>query len=72
MNKNMKVKPDMTKHIFPTVEFKESQCNVCDSACEFSIIENRLNTEKELFSKFSRDENKPNKSNKKTECEQCT
>jgi hypothetical protein len=72
MNKNMKVKPDMTKHIFPTVEFKKSQCNVCDSACEFSIIENRLNTEKELFSKFSRDENKPNKSNKKTECEQCT
>jgi hypothetical protein len=45
----MKVKPDMIGHIFPNVEFKEGECNVCDSTCKFSIIENRLKTEKELF-----------------------
>jgi len=71
MNKTSKVKPDMTKHVFPNVEFKNGQCNVCDSTCDFSIIENRLNTEKELFSKFSRDENKPNKSKKETKCKHC-
>ena len=71
MDKNSKVKPDMTKHIFPNVEFKNGQCNVCDSTCDFSIIENRLNTEKELFSKFSRDENMQNTSNKETKCNDC-
>jgi hypothetical protein len=49
MYKDMKVKPDMIGHIFPNVEFKEGECNVCDSTCKFSIIENRLKTEKELF-----------------------
>jgi len=49
MHKNMKVKPDMIGHIFPNVEFKDGECNVCDSTCKFSIIENRLKTEKELF-----------------------
>ena len=49
MFKDMKVKPDMIGHIFPNVEFKDGECNVCDSTCKFSIIENRLKTEKELF-----------------------
>ena len=49
MHKDMKVKPDMIGHIFPNVEFKDGECNVCDSTCKFSIIENRLKTEKELF-----------------------
>ena len=49
MYKDMKVKPDMIGHIFPNVEFKDGECNVCDSTCKFSIIENRLRTEKELF-----------------------
>jgi len=49
MYKDMKVKPDMIGHIFPNVEFKDGECNVCDSTCKFSIIENRLKTEKELF-----------------------
>jgi hypothetical protein len=30
-------------------EFKDGECNVCESTCRFSIIENRLKTEKELF-----------------------
>ena len=49
MYKDMKVKPDMIGHIFPNVEFKDGECNVCESTCKFSIIENRLKTEKELF-----------------------
>ena len=55
-HKQMKVKPEMVSHIFPELKFKKSECNVCDNTCEFSIIENRLANEKELFSTFSRDE----------------
>jgi|LauGreDrversion4_2_1035121.scaffolds.fasta_scaffold61689_1 hypothetical protein len=64
MYKDMKVKPDMIGHIFPNVEFKDGECNVCDSTCKFSIIENRLKTETELFrSEFQ--EGKRNKYKKK-------
>jgi hypothetical protein len=55
MYKNMKVNPDMIGHVYPNLECKNGKCNVCDSTCECSIIENRLKNEKELFSKFSRD-----------------
>lgn len=47
--KDMKVNSDMVGHVFPNVEFNNGNCNVCDSTCDFSIIENRLTTEKELF-----------------------
>jgi hypothetical protein len=55
-HKQMKINPDMVSHIYPELKFKNSECNVCDNNCEFSIIENRLKNEKELFSTFSRDE----------------
>jgi hypothetical protein len=55
MYKDMKVNPDMIGHIYPNLEFNKGKCNVCDSTCECSIMENRLKNEKELFSKFSRD-----------------
>jgi len=67
LSKGSEVKPDMVKHIFPKVEFAEHTCNVCDESCNFSIIENRLQTEKELFSKFSRDEDNV----KESACSQC-
>ena len=67
LSKGSEVKPDMVKHIFPNVEFAEHTCNVCDESCNFSIIENRLQTEKELFSKFSRDEDNV----KESACSQC-
>ena len=67
ISKGSEVKPDMVKHIFPNVEFAENTCNVCDDSCNFSIIENRLQTEKELFSKFSRDEDNV----KESACSQC-
>jgi hypothetical protein len=67
LSKGSEVKPDMVKHIFPNVEFTNHTCNVCDDSCNFSIIENRLKTEKELFSKFSRDEDNI----KESACSQC-
>ena len=67
LSKGSEVKPDMVKHIFPNVEFTNHTCNVCDDSCNFSIIENRLKTEKELFSKFSRDEDNV----KESACSQC-
>ena len=68
LSKGSEVKPDMVKHIFPNVEFTDHTCNVCDESCNFSIIENRLKAEKELFSKFSRDEDNV----KESACSQCT
>ena len=67
LSKGSEVKPDMVKHIFPNVEFTDHTCNVCDESCNFSIIENRLKTEKELFSKFSRDQDNV----KESACSQC-
>ena len=56
VHKNMQVKQDMVGHVFPNVKFNKGNCNICDNACDFSIIEDKLKNEKELFSKFSRDE----------------
>jgi len=67
MYKNMKVNNDMIGHIFPNVEFKKGHCNVCDSTCDFSIIENRLKTEKELF--FT--DNETPEANEQSTCESC-
>jgi len=55
--KNMDVRNDMTTHIFPNVKYNNDECNVCDNTCDFSIVEDKLKNEKELFAKFSRDEN---------------
>lgn len=49
MHKDMKVKPDMVEHIYPNIQFNNGKCNICDRTCDFSIIENRLRTEKALL-----------------------
>lgn len=36
--KNMVVKPEMAEHIFPNIQFKGDRCNVCDSTCGFTIL----------------------------------
>tara|TARA_B100000424_G_scaffold271409_1_gene273993 strand:- start:1878 stop:2522 length:645 start_codon:yes stop_codon:yes gene_type:complete len=54
--KNMDVKDDMTEHIFPEVKFEKESCNACDDTCSFGIIESKINTEKGLIPKFSKDE----------------
>lgn len=49
-HKGMDVQPEMAQHIFR--EFKPSsewsKCNPCDPACEFSIIETKIQTEKNV------------------------
>jgi hypothetical protein len=45
MYKNFEVKKDMTEFVFPEVKFNNKICNVCDPNCDFSIIENKLQTE---------------------------
>ena len=47
-NKNMKVKNEMTEHIFPELKFKGKSCNACDETCQFSIIESKLKTELDM------------------------
>ena len=56
--KDMDVKNEMIQHVFPEVEFEQEDCDVCKDTCEFSIIEERLKTEKEMMSIMSRDEMK--------------
>jgi len=54
LHKNMPVRPEQTSLIFPEIKYEDSQCNICDKTCNFSI-EHRQKTEAELISKFSRD-----------------
>ena len=67
MHKNMKVKPDMIEHLYPNIQFNKGKCNICDSTCEFSIIENRLKTEKALLY----DKDKADKATELSTCETC-
>lgn len=55
VHKNMSVKQDMVSHVFPNIKMNKGECNICDNGCDFSIGD-KLTHEKELFSKFSRDE----------------
>ncbi len=48
-HKNMNVKVENVGFIFPELEFKQGECNPCDKNCAFSIIENKLGTEHNLF-----------------------
>jgi hypothetical protein len=36
--KGMVVKPEMSEHIFPEINFEHGRCNVCDSACMYKIV----------------------------------
>jgi hypothetical protein len=45
MNKDMKVKYELTEHVFPEVRFRRGFCNPCQPDCEYSIIEQKLDTE---------------------------
>ena len=56
--KDMDVKNEMIQHVFPEVNFEKEDCNVCKDTCDFSIIEERLKTEKEMMAIMSRDEMK--------------
>jgi hypothetical protein len=45
-HKGMRVKPDMSPHIFPELKFGENgTCDPCAKSCVFSVIESKLKTE---------------------------
>jgi hypothetical protein len=52
------VRPEMAEHIFREIKFPDnsSKCNPCEESCEFSIIEERLNTEEGLRPASSKDQ----------------
>lgn len=51
MYKNNEVRKDMAEFVFPELKMNEMPCNPCDKTCSFSVIENKLRTEKELAPK---------------------
>jgi len=48
MNKEVRMNYEMTEHVFPEIKFRRGVCNPCNKSCDFSVIENKINTEKEL------------------------
>jgi NAD-dependent dihydropyrimidine dehydrogenase PreA subunit len=48
--KTMQVKPEMTEHIFPEIEYEDEtlKCNPCDSTCNYKIIEERITNESKI------------------------
>ena len=46
--KNSAVNNEMAEHIFPEIKFKGNKCNPCDAGCDFSIIEEKMNTEEKM------------------------
>ena len=53
VNKGQKVKIDITEHVYPEVVLND-KCNICDTHCEFNIIDKQLNVGERLAPKFSR------------------
>jgi hypothetical protein len=51
MYKNNEVRKDMAEFVFPELKMNGRACNPCDKTCSFSVIENKLRTEKELAPK---------------------
>ena len=46
--KNQSVRTDMAEHVFPEIDFKNGKCNPCDKTCDFSVIEERMKSERDL------------------------
>lgn len=54
--KNMNVKNEVVEHVFPELVYKEEKCNPCADTCDISIKDSKLETEKDIIPKFSKDE----------------
>ena len=53
VNKGQKVRIDMAEYVYPEVVLEE-KCNICDTNCDFHIIENQLNNSERLAPKSGR------------------
>ncbi len=54
MYKDFPVKSEMADHVFPEIKFtNKSRCNPCDTTCDYSIVEAKIDTETELCPRSS-------------------
>lgn len=54
MYKDFPVKSEMVDHVFPEIQFNtKSRCNPCDSTCDYSIVDAKIDTETELCPRSS-------------------
>jgi hypothetical protein len=54
MYKDFPVKSEMADHVFPEIQFNtKSRCNPCDTTCDYSIVEAKIDTETELCPRSS-------------------
>jgi hypothetical protein len=51
INKGTPVNYEMTEHVFPEIKFRKGFCNPCLNTCEYSIIEQKIETENNLLRK---------------------
>jgi hypothetical protein len=49
IHKGQIIKPEMSEHVYPILQSSEfNKCNICDTKCNFEIINNRLTDESDL------------------------
>jgi hypothetical protein len=46
--KEFEINPEMGEHIFP-IQFTDNHCNPCNPTCNFSLINHKINVEKEIL-----------------------
>lgn len=46
--KNMDVPDEMSRHVFPELQFHGASCNICSNNCKFSVLQSKLNNETKL------------------------
>jgi len=54
VNKGQKIKIDMAEHIHPEISFNDNKCNICDSKCDFNIIEKQIDIVERIRPKCAR------------------
>jgi hypothetical protein len=54
MHKDFPVKSEMADHVYPEIQFNtKSRCNPCDTTCDYSIVEAKIDTETEMCPRSS-------------------
>ena len=51
--KNQIVKPEISQHIFPELNFIHEMCNPCDNTCNYTITDKKIAMEEKLIPKNS-------------------
>jgi hypothetical protein len=54
VNKGQKIKTDIVEHVYPEISFHDEKCNICDSKCDFNIVEKQINVNEIMRPKSGR------------------